>query len=234
MSLKGFSYDVVFDEKRQIEMRRFFREVLAPMGARESYGRNRVIDWRKHGDSFGIVVSGKVSKGMISSGGKEKLLYFLRSGEIFGEMNLIDGGSLNYILYSKEPSVVSYVGSGTVEVVLSKNPEAYRYFIHSITRKFRIVTLQLANNVFNDARGRVAESLIRLFACSDTEDKDMTEGMITTALTQSELAYNVGCSRVTVARILKSFFDEGLLGRVNRKIVIKDLDGLSRYTERIQ
>lgn len=234
MSIGGSYYSDVFDEKKQNEMRTFFIDVLAARGTVKSYDRNDVISPANPGDSFGIVVEGKVSKAMISVSGREKLLYFLRPGELFGEMNLMDGGSLNYVLYAKEPSSVSYVSRSILDEELCRNPDAYLYFIHSMTRKFRIVALQLANNVFNDSTGRVADALIRLSACSDTRDVDMTEGMITTALTQSELAYNVGCSRVTIARILKSFFDEGLLERANKKIVIKNMEGLAKYTDRVQ
>jgi len=227
-------YREVFDEKKQLEMRNYFKETLAPRGKLKRYPRNDVVKPGRRGKCFGIVVEGKISKAIISSSGREKLLYVLRPGELFGEMDLIDGGSLNYVLYAKEPSAVSYIGQAVLEKELRCNPEAYRYFIHSMTRKFRIVTLQLANNVFNDSTGRVADALIRLYACSDTEDAEMTEGMITTALTQSELAYNVGCSRITISRILKSFFEEGLLEKVNRKIVIKDMTGLAKYTDRVQ
>jgi CRP-like cAMP-binding protein len=44
----------------------------------------------------------------------------------------------------------------------------------------------------------------------------------------------VGCSRVTVARVLKSFLDEGLIEKVNRKIVIRDMKTLAGYTDRLQ
>ena len=58
--------------------------------------------------------------------------------------------------------------------------------------------------------------------------------MISTTFTQNELAHNVGCSRITVTRVLKQFTDEKLISRKNRKIIIEDMDALARYTDRAQ
>ena len=58
--------------------------------------------------------------------------------------------------------------------------------------------------------------------------------MISTLFTQGELAHNVGCSRITVTRVLKKFMAENLIGMKNKKIVINDMEALAAYTDRVQ
>ncbi|WP_425358254.1 helix-turn-helix domain-containing protein [Thermanaerovibrio velox] len=47
------------------------------------------------------------------------------------------------------------------------------------------------------------------------------------SVTQQELASNIGCSRVTVARVLKRFEREGVVERRGRKIVVSNLEALT-------
>ena len=228
-------YEEVFDDKRQTEMRAFFRGELAKLGYCKSYPKGHLIDPLCCENAFGIVVKGVVAKSIISTQGKEKLLYLLRPGEIFGEMNLLGGGTLNYVLKVKDAAQVSFVSKETLAQATEKDPKAYEYLMHSMTRKFRIVLLQSTNQLFNDARGRVAEALIRLTACSNELMQDAAGmPMIPSAFTQSELAQNVGCSRITVTRQLKKFAKEGLIRIQNKKIVILDMATLASYTDRIQ
>lgn len=219
----GYIYSDLFDQRSQEVMRRFFLEEVAPLGIIRDYRRGSSVDHESATRSMGVVVKGCISKSMVSAGGKEKLLYFLRPGEIFGEMDLLDGGSFPYVLCARMKSSVAYVPLCEVESLLASRPESYRLFIHSMTRKFRIAALQLANSVFNDAGGKVAEALLRLCSCLDPSEA----GGMAVSVTQQELASNIGCSRVTVARVLKRFEREGVVERRGRKIVVSNLEALT-------
>lgn len=227
-------YQDVFDDKKQCAMRNYFLTELAPRGNRRHYEKKALIDYGLTARAFGIVVSGKVTKSIVSSKGNEKLLYTLRPGEIFGEMNLFCGGGLNFLVRVKEAATVSYIGADLLQAAVTAQPTAYPFLINSITRKFRIILLQLTNSTFNDSTGRIADALLRLAACSDSLDPDRRPQMISTPFTQSELAHNIGCSRVTVTRVLKKFTAENLIGTQDRKIVIRDMEALAKYTDRVQ
>lgn len=226
-------YQDVFDEKKQTEMRNYFQNDLSKLGVIKTYRKNHFID-SNCCNSFAIVLKGKIVKSIVSSQGREKQLYILRPGEIFGEMNLLGGGALHYVCRVKENAQISYISKEVLDKTIENNSEVYKYLINSMTRKFRIVLLQLTNNTFNDSRGRIAEALLRLTACSDNANVEENTSIISTVYTQNELAHNVGCSRVTVTRVLKKFVQEKLISIRNRKIIINDMDTLASYTDRVQ
>ena len=227
-------YGKVFDDQKQRAMREYFLNVLSCRGKLKQYKSKQAIDNSQIKGSFGIVLSGKISKSVISTQGNEKLLYTMRAGEIFGEMDLLCGGDLNFLFRAKENAAVSYISRELLQSESVKNAAVYPYLINSITRKYRIILLQLTSTTFNDSTGRIADALIRLAACSDTLEAGHVPRMISTTFTQNELAHNVGCSRITVSRVLKQFMDEKLISRKNRKIIIEDMDALARYTDRAQ
>ncbi len=222
-------YEEAFDPVSQEQMRQYFCQQLAPKGYERKYVRNQFIEPDE--TAFGIVTQGCVTLSIVSAQGREKLLYLLRPGEIFGEMNLVGDGALNYILRVKEPAAISFIRKSVLLQETAANPQAYHFLLHSITRKFRIVLLQSTNMLFNNARGQLAEALLRLAACSG---KTGTSPSIGSRFTQMELAQNIGCSRITVTRILNEFRNQGLIQLRDKKITILDAETLASLTDKIQ
>ncbi|SHE93703.1 Crp/Fnr family transcriptional regulator [Caloramator proteoclasticus] len=222
-------YSDWFEQKRQDKMRQFFLK-LSKEGIIKSYNKNEIIDIES-GEYVVIVVEGILSVEIISSMGNEKLLYVLRPGEIYGEMSYFCGGRCVTILKAKEKSKIALVKRDILETVLENEPEIYRYFIHSITRKFRIVMLQLTSAIFNDSIGKIADTLLRLASCSEKNPDE--EVSISVSYTHQELANNVGCSRITITRCLNRFISEGIIDIKNKRIIIKDIDKLQSYVDKI-
>jgi CRP-like cAMP-binding protein len=210
-------------------MRQLFLK-LSKEGIIKSYNKNEIIDIES-GEYVVIVVEGILSVEIISSMGNEKLLYVLRPGEIYGEMSYFCGGRCVTILKAKEKSKIALVKRDILETVLENEPEIYRYFIHSITRKFRIVMLQLTSAIFNDSIGKIADTLLRLASCSEKNPDE--EVFISVSYTHQELANNVGCSRITITRCLNRFISEGIIDIKNKRIIIKDIDKLQSYVDKI-
>ncbi|MEW9095607.1 MAG: Crp/Fnr family transcriptional regulator [Clostridiaceae bacterium] len=217
-------YESFFDNGRQSFMRNYFLNELSKIGKIEKYKKNEIIDIE---DNVGIVVKGVVKQNIISLKGNEKLLYLIRPGEILGEMKYFCGGKEYIVTIAKEDSQIAIINRDILEIELSKNPEVYRHFIHSMTRKFRIVMLQLTNNTFNDSIGKIADALLRLSACAEADLKERTS--VNMIYTHQELANNIGCSRITVTRCLKKFQDEGIISYENKNIIINKPNSLKEY-----
>lgn len=223
-------YRALFDEAKQNEMRHYFYDLAVRLGRTKIYRKNELIELRP-GEEFGIVLSGLLYQNVLSVTGQVHGLYVLSRGEIFGETVYFCQGSDPILNIVKETVEVSFVSKRQLEIELSSNPESYRFFIHSITRKFRIVMLQMTTHVFNDSLGKLAGVLLRLASCSDTGSDNKPR--ITISFTHQELANNIGCSRITVTNSLKVLTDEKAIRMEGKYIVIEDVQMLERHIDPI-
>ena len=223
-------YRKFFDCDRQEIMRNYFLNTLSKLGQVKKYNKNEVLD-KDCGGSVGIVVKGVVKQSIISLNGHEKVLYIIRRGEIVGEMIYFCGGIDSIVTTAKESVEIAILSQEVLERELSFEPQIYKYFMHSMTRKFRIVMLQLTNAIFNDARGQLADALLRL---SSTAEPD-SEGIVTLnrIYTHEELANNIGCSRITVTRCLNEFLKNGVICYDAKKIIINKPEVLKTHIDLI-
>jgi len=223
-------YNDFFDDNRQLIMRKFFLDNLSKIGTIKDFKKNELINIKSE-SYVAIVLKGHITQSVISTKGHEKLLYVLRPGEIFGEMNFFCGGTDSIIAKGKTDGQMSVITGDTLEKALEMHPEIYRHFIHSITRKFRIILLQLTNSIFNDAIGKICDALLRLYSCADRTESG--QASINLPLTHQELANNIGCSRITVTRCLNKLLDENVISYENKSIVINKPEVLKQYIDTI-
>lgn len=222
-------YKELFDEEKQNEMRDYFYNLALKLGSKKFFKKNEIIDLGIN-NAFGIVISGILEQNIISSKGQVHSLYVLTKGEIFGETDYFCGGEDTIISSNvREDVEISFVSKIQLEAELLNNPFAYRYFIHSITRKYRINMLQLTNSIFNDSLGKIADALLRLSSCSEADSNGGV--IINIAFTHQELANNIGCSRITVTNCLNKLINENIISYQGKKIVINDPDALKRYID---
>ncbi|MCB2310840.1 Crp/Fnr family transcriptional regulator [Clostridium tagluense] len=221
-------YEKFFEPDRQAIMRDYFLNTLSKLGQISKYNKNELLDFDS-GLHVGIVLKGVVTQSVISLNGHEKILYFIRSGEIVGEMIYFCGGMDSIVSTAKKYVEISIISQEVLERELSLKPQIYRYFMHSTTRKFRIVMLQLTNKIFNDARGQLADALLRL---SSTAELD-SAGFVTLnrMFTHEELSNIIGCSRITVTRCLNDFLKDGVILYDAKKIIINKPEVLKTYIE---
>jgi CRP/FNR family transcriptional regulator, cyclic AMP receptor protein len=221
-------YKELFDLEKQKAMRSFFLELMTPLGNEIRCSKNEIIDI-PHKNYVGIVTGGKINVALVSSHGVEKVLYFLREGEIFGETTYFTGGKFNTIIKATESSTVSIIDESTLDKFLKEHPEAYRFFIHSVMRKYNIAISQMSDILFNPSDLKIASTLYRLAVQSAEKIDD--KYIIDIPMTHQELADLIGCSRITVTKVLNEFKDKKVIDIVNRKIVIYDLERLKRWVD---
>lgn len=217
-------YKSYFDFEKQEEMRKEFLR-LSKKGIIRYYKKNSNIRIKCE-NGFSIVVDGKLKQSIYSTKGEEKILYILQNGEIFGEMDYFEGGEDHLIVKAIENSKISFIDKDIIENEIMKNPIIYRYIMHSIVRKFRILMFQMADMAFEDSYGKVADTIIRML---NQEDIDRGNKVINERLTHEEIANLIGCSRVTVTKILNEFKEVGLIEINSGRISIKDVEGLNKY-----
>jgi len=223
-------YDQLFDKMKQIEMRNYFIDLSKRMGESKSYKKNEIVNYDR--SSFvGIVKNGLLAENIVSSKGKIHFLYVLAKGELLDETSYFCGGENVTITIAKEDTDIALIKNEVLTAELSNNPEAYRYFIHSITRKYRIILLHLTSNIFNDSMGKIADALLRLASCADEDPLGRT--IVDEVLTHQELANNIGCSRVTVTNCLKELMDKEIISYQNKMIIINEPETLRSFVDLI-
>lgn len=221
-------YDQLFNEELQMEMVDYFLDVLAPLGIVKAFSKNEIID-PDNADHIYIVLDGSFNQVLYSQDGDEIAFFRLVRGTIFGEMDFFDGYRTCVVTKAIETSAVSIVPREKIEAVLSKNPDIYKQFMHSIIRKYRIVMLELADVKFNDSLGKLAHAIIRWSHTTNYYSSGEEKKTIHMTLTHEELASRLASNRSTITSGLKYFKDKGLIKVEEKRITIVNVEGLKEY-----
>lgn len=214
--------DSLFNEELQIKMTNFFAQDLSKKGTIKKLKKNECIVCDNPNNLY-IVLSGGINQIIVSKTGDEVLLYRLARGTIFGEMDFFEGQATKIIAKAVHNTVISVIRKEILENELIQHPELYRYFIHSIVRKYRILMLNIADSNFNDSIGKVAHVILRLsYTTKYKRLKKESFEYIDMSITHEELANRIGCDRSTVTTALNTLKSENLIDVKDRRIIIKD------------
>lgn len=169
---------------------------------------------------FYYLLSGAARSFLSSPEGEERVLTLHRGGSLMGEASFFDGcPRVSSAVAVSECRVVA-VTWPQLERTLGEHPglaiPLLRYLSHTVGQLSR----QVNDLSFQGAEGRLAAQLFR-----EADD----EGRV--ALTQEELGFRVGASRVTVARILRKWADRGLVETGYRTVRLLSAD-LSAFLPR--
>lgn len=199
----------LFNKELQDEMEHFFLNELALHGQQRSYPKGSLLEPMEAKQIY-VVLKGKIVQKIYTNSGDEVIIWTLRGGTIFGEMDYFEGDRTILSTLVEEDAVVSVVNGQAIEDLLVKRPEVYRFFMHSITRKFRVMMLEYTNIRFNDVRGRIADRILRQSYLKINEEvKDGDE--FNERFTHERFAKTIGVSRSTLTSILKEFEEAGLM-----------------------
>lgn len=206
--------------ERHDEMKKYFIE-LSKSGRLVKYTKKEEVKYRI-GEEFGIVTSGRISEAEVSKEGTQKDLYFLVEGEIFGEIALLEGTPVNSIIYSNDASTVSFIKKEIVEKEILANRLIYKHFYHSLNRKYMLAKSQLLNLVFKDSFKNVAATLHRIAVLN-------SKGVYEIDLTHQHIANLIGCSRITVTKVLNLLKEKGIISMDKRIIKVTRMDELMDF-----
>lgn len=213
-------YDEVFQEERQQEMQRFFLK-LAQKGEIRSFKKGSPVSYHSR-QEFGILLKGKVGIHVHSKEGTRKELFYLRPGEIFGEEGYLEGGNQEIDGYCYEATDIAFVSFQTLNEQEDLN-NIKDQFYHSLFRKYQILKHQLVNLVFRDVTTNICQTLLRIGAQSkEGEDLIIRE-------THQHLADLIGCSRISVTKVLSQLKNKGIIKSEKKFIQIMDPDALDAF-----
>lgn len=185
-----------------------------------------VLTIEQPGEAVYIILHGTV-KIHVEQGGRDVILSILGSGDLLGEMSLIDSVGRSASAVTLENSLMLWMDKATFEYLLDNFPQVSRNLVRILTSRVRLSDQLIHALATLDVYGRVARQLLA-FAEKYGREKDGVL-QIKTALTQGDIADLVGASRKRVNQVMVSFKEQGLIDDSDGRIAILDNDGLAKY-----
>ena len=164
-------------------------------------------------DSLFVVLSGRIA---IAIGNKpldsrESMLALMETGDLFGELGMLDSGLRSAMARAIEPSSVLCIPYAPVLEQIRSTPNMLWGVTKLLATRLRVMDEVLADSMFLDVTGRTAKRLLEL---SNGKDEFVLP------VTQEELAGMVGASRERVNKAIASFIRLGWLEQRDRQYKI--------------
>ena len=189
-------------------------------------GRN-VLTIEQPGEAVYIILHGTV-KIHIEQSERDVILAILGSGDMLGEMSLIDSVGRSASAVTLESSLLLWMDKATFNYILDNFPPVARNLVKIMSARVRLSDQLIQALATLDVNGRVARQLLA-FAEKYGQEKN-SETQISIVLTQSDIADLVGASRKRVNQTMVSFKEQGLIDTdTEGRIAIKDSEGLARF-----
>jgi CRP/FNR family transcriptional regulator, cyclic AMP receptor protein len=149
---------------------------------------------------FYFVFSGKVKIIQLSAEGKEKILAIHKKGDFFGEMAILDGGTVPATVIALENSLIGQISREVFCRQLLENNKVLRGIILMLCGRLRNAWLMMKVMSFADAEHRV-RSVLRFLA--EQFGVPGPEGtLIDMKLTHSDIGNFASLTRETVTRVM--------------------------------
>jgi CRP/FNR family transcriptional regulator, cyclic AMP receptor protein len=170
---------------------------------------------RKRRDGFGVLVQGLLKVSSTSPDGREAILSFVRPGQWFGELAMMDGAGRERDFFSVGESEIWVIESDALQELLKDAAMA-----HHITRLLATRTRALLSLVedftMRSSLSRTARRLVML-AYDDEPQNGAHRSYLD--VSQDALASMLGMTRQSVASQLRQLSEKGAIeqayGRVN-------------------
>jgi len=166
-----------------------------------------------------FIKEGKTRHYMADPNGAEKILYVLTKGWFFGEASLVlDYNETTLYSQAETDTVLCLIEWKKAKDLLDNNKTFREGVLKSFAFKTMILRHELENVLFTPAKDR-----IKTFLCLNInhEKPDKEEWLdIATEYTHYEIGVLVGCTRVTVTKIMQELMKEGFIRVINNKMQI--------------
>ncbi len=205
------------------------RDALFARARTQKYAANQTIFLMgAPGDSMLAVLRGTIRISAPSPDGKEIVLAVLGSGQICGEIALLDGKERTADARAATDCTVVVLERRDVLAFLAQYPAAWPKLIAVLCERLRSADQQVAEFALSPVPARLANALLRL-ATSDGEVVNGRSGE-RIHLTQRELGTVIGATRECVNKYLRAWQRNGSVRIAERLIVITNRAAVEALT----
>jgi CRP-like cAMP-binding protein len=174
-------------------------------------------------------LQGRVKISTMSAEGKEVVLNILGTGELFGEIALIDGKDRSADATVMESAELVVIDARDFMPFLEARPDLATRLLVMLCERFRWVNDLYEDAVFMHLPARLAKHLIRLGESFGDESDDGVR--IGIKLSQQDLGNLMGTTRESVNKQMRTWIDGGIVSVDQGIITILDQDRLEMYCE---
>lgn len=218
----------IFDGLTERERRQWL-EAARPRDVR----RNEVVATQgEPAREFALVESGLLKLLQLTPDGRELIVRFVRPGEPFGGVVVLDAAAYPVTALAVEPTRLLAWPGEVLRALLDRFPgvrlnitrEIAAHMTDALTRVRELATERVSQ--------RLAHTLLRLMRQAGTPGRDGV--LIAHPLTRQELADLTGSTLYTVSRTLSQWQQQGILESRRRQLLVrapKRLEALSRAPE---
>lgn len=163
-------------------------------------------------DAVYVIASGKVNIVITSSEGKELILAVLGSGQVFGEMGLIDSSPRSASVVTATAVELLVISRRDFDHLIDSQPKITRQLLSVLAQRLRRANAKMESLAYMDVAGRLARYFLDI---ARDHGQGLGNGWVVVRRpTHSDIAHSIGTSRETVSRLINDF--EERLGMVNK------------------
>lgn len=176
------------------------------------------------GQSLYLIESGRVRIYVQEDSGHETSVIYYSTGDIFGELSVIDGLPRSASATALDDTVVLMLSRDRLRAHLRTMPQLAHNFMQALSVRVRYSTLQVGSRTLLDVPARLARKLLETAQLHGAVAADGVRLNVT--LTQSELASLIGATRESINKALAHLKREGVIRIDQNQITILDPDAL--------
>ncbi|MGD8999261.1 MAG: Crp/Fnr family transcriptional regulator [Granulosicoccaceae bacterium] len=208
------------------------RKALLEVGTVSEYKKgNYVFQKGDPGDNVYILASGRAKISQLSSTGKEMILWFCLSGEIFGLAELPRAGQREVFAQVCSDAVVYSFRREDFNRFLLEHPQAAMQIIDLLSCRMRVLGHMWMTLAADDVASRIIKLILRLGA--RLSNNQSTGMRFEFPLTHQEIADMIGSSRQTVTTVLGELKRKGVIKMEQHHICIESTAALESMISNI-
>ncbi len=188
--------------------------MLPAMQQRTYAPRSCILRAGESGEGLYVVLSGRVRVLLDDGEGHEIIVAVFGPNEVFGEIELMDGGPRLANFDCTHPTEVLHIPRKVVLDWLERDPAAAMLVLRTVTRRRADAHQKIGTLALVNVYGRVARVLL--------EEGHEANGEWHVEPGAEQIAAMVGASREMVSRVVKDMINRGLVRRHKRKLIVID------------
>jgi CRP/FNR family transcriptional regulator, cyclic AMP receptor protein len=164
------------------------------------------------GSCLFLVCRGTVEIATVSAGGKKAIVNFIKEGEVFGEVALLDGQERTADAIAFTDCVLMMIERRDLLPLLLERPDVALRLLEALCARVRRMTEQVEELMFLNVEGRLGRTLYRLSASKNSPHR--------ISITQRVLGEIVGVSREETNKHLQIWSGNGIVRLERGGIVV--------------